>query len=61
LFETCKGGFEKIHIYNRWGALVFQSSDYGFRWAASSIPDGLYYYAITYQKKGLNGWILVVR
>ncbi len=61
LVETCKGGFEKIHIYNRWGALVFQSSDYGFRWAASSIPDGLYYYAITYQKKGLNGWILVVR
>ena len=61
LVQTCKGGFEQINIYNRWGSQIFESKDYLFKWKAEGITDGLYYFSIKYQSNWLNGYILVAR
>ena len=48
----------EITIFNRWGELIFQSSDLDFRWDGKYngeiVPAGSYYYIVTgkYVRKG---------
>ncbi|WP_299554295.1 gliding motility-associated C-terminal domain-containing protein [Seonamhaeicola sp.] len=60
--ELC--GFEyAVKIFNRWGALVFESDDYQNNWNGASskssignagkVPNGTYYYIITIKDSGL--------
>jgi gliding motility-associated-like protein len=46
----------EIFIFNRWGEMVFHSSDINFRWnggrdnqAAEDLPPGTYSYLVKYQ------------
>ncbi|TXE15236.1 gliding motility-associated C-terminal domain-containing protein, partial [Seonamhaeicola algicola] len=53
----------QVQIYNRWGALVFESDDYQNDWdgsssksavgAAGKVPNGTYYYIIKIKDSGL--------
>jgi gliding motility-associated-like protein len=41
-----------IHIYNRWGQLIWDDNKYGFKWdgknkKGNEVPDGVYYYVLT--------------
>ncbi|WP_372938039.1 gliding motility-associated C-terminal domain-containing protein, partial [Seonamhaeicola sp.] len=60
--ELC--GFEyNVKIFNRWGALVYESDDYQNDWngtsskasvgSAGKVPNGTYYYIITIKDSGL--------
>ena len=58
---------EKIQIYNRWGRIVYDKSNYSNEWNGQNnngelLPDGTYFYLIQF-KKGENkqGWIFVTR
>lgn len=60
----------QIKIYDRWGLLMFSSSDAKFQWdgthKGSKCPDGTYYYVAYYNQKGkdknnLSGFITLIR
>ncbi len=59
-----------INIYNRWGKEMFKSSDPLRYWNGTTesgniVPDGIYYYVITYSCNGSNynkqGFVEVIR
>ncbi|WP_345027371.1 gliding motility-associated C-terminal domain-containing protein, partial [Flavivirga jejuensis] len=61
--ELC--GFQyDVKIFNRWGALVYESDNYQNDWngttgkgaigAAGKVPNGTYYYIVQLQNSGLN-------
>lgn len=35
-----------VTVFNRWGQVVFESSNYNNTWHASGVPDGTYFYEI---------------
>lgn len=37
----------KLNIYNRWGNLIYESTDYKNDWYAGDMAEGTYYYTIT--------------
>jgi len=57
--DNCYRKFESVRIYNRWGNLVFQSSDRKFRWYAHEQAAGVYYYLIKYSDKEYKGSVSV--
>ncbi|MBL7957112.1 MAG: choice-of-anchor L domain-containing protein [Flavobacteriales bacterium] len=40
-----------VRIYNRWGQLVFESSNYRNQWNGGDLPDGTYFYEVVLQHK----------
>lgn len=40
-----------VRIFNRWGQVVFESSNYRNNWAASDLPDGTYFYEVKVDNK----------
>jgi gliding motility-associated-like protein/uncharacterized repeat protein (TIGR01451 family) len=59
--KECMGEFISIKIYNRWGKQVYESKAADFRWDASSLPVGVYYYRMDYQLNKFQGAIQVLR
>ena len=46
--DTCNNRFESVQVYNRWGKLIFQSSDRHFKWDGEGNAAGTYYYLLKY-------------
>jgi len=44
----------ELKIYNRWGALVFETDDVNINWDASNVTDGTFFYEYTIVYDGLN-------
>ncbi|GEO03147.1 hypothetical protein AAE02nite_08110 [Adhaeribacter aerolatus] len=59
--DFCKSVFSDIKIYNRWGGLVYKSTDRTFKWDGKSVSEGVYYYVITYTDKEFKGTVTKVR
>lgn len=59
--DKCDDTFQEIRIYNRWGVQVFKSADRQFAWNGKNVSDGVYYYAIKFQKRTYKGYINIVR
>ena len=67
------GDFSTFHIkiYDRWGLVMFESSDPFFQWNGNNkhgakCPDGVYYYTVDYAQTGkdsstLKGFITLIR
>jgi gliding motility-associated-like protein len=61
--ELCGFVFD-VKIFNRWGALIFESNNYQNNWngtssrssigASGKVPNGTYYYIVTLKDSGLN-------
>ena len=56
-----------LKIYNRWGNIVYQSSNYQNNWDGKDVADGTYYYIIkaknllsNYEKE-LHGSLTILR
>jgi uncharacterized repeat protein (TIGR01451 family) len=62
-FETqeCLGDFRSIRIFNRWGRTVFESRQADFRWDASQLPTGVYYYRMDWAQQKFQGTLQVIR
>jgi gliding motility-associated-like protein len=58
---TCIGAFRQVQIYNRWGKLVYESSDAQFAWNGSDQPAGVYYYTLRYSGYAYTGALSVLR
>jgi gliding motility-associated-like protein len=52
-----------VHILNRWGELIYFSSNYKNQWAAEDLAPGTYYLTVTHPclPQGYRGWLSVVR
>jgi gliding motility-associated-like protein len=46
---------KKLHIYNRWGNLVFSSTDYCNSWSPDNLTSGVYYYIFDYSPPSPQG------
>jgi len=60
--ETIDG--TQVQIFNRWGAVVFESSNYkpGNFWDGDNLPDGTYFYIITLpNEEAISGDITIAR
>jgi gliding motility-associated-like protein len=55
--DLCLSLFSSIKIYNRWGGLVYESSDRRFKWNGAQAVDGVYFYVITYSDKQFRGTV----
>jgi gliding motility-associated-like protein len=57
--DFCDNRFAGIKIFSRWGQLVYQSADRGFRWNGAG-AGGTYYYLVTYTDgRKFKGWVEV--
>ena len=54
-----------VKIYNRWGEVVFEASDYNNEWAGTrnneELPDGVYFYSIKCSDQEYTGSINLLR
>jgi gliding motility-associated-like protein len=60
--ETIDG--TQVQIFNRWGTVVFESSNYkpGNFWDGDNLPDGTYFYIITLpNEEAISGDITIAR
>jgi len=52
----------QLTIFDRWGNLVYQRSNYGNNWRAEGVAEGTYYYVLTVPgKEDLTGSFTLVR
>jgi len=57
--DFCDHRFASIKIFSRWGQLVFESAERGFRWGGQG-TSGTYYYLVTYTDgRKFKGWVEV--
>ncbi|MFD1875539.1 gliding motility-associated C-terminal domain-containing protein [Hymenobacter bucti] len=55
-------GAWQLHIYSRWGRLVYQTANYQSDWSAEGLAAGLYYYRLEATGQlPYQGWVEVVR
>ncbi len=56
----------RITIFNRWGNIVYESSDYAFHWDGvdsngRDCSEGVYYYTLHAKRSDLHGYIHLIR
>ena len=56
----------KFVIYNRWGKIIFESTDIDFHWdgkttGGTEASEGVYYYVLHTKSQDLNGYIQLIR
>ncbi|GAB3946634.1 hypothetical protein GCM10028805_17470 [Spirosoma harenae] len=59
--NSCDEQFRRIDVTNRWGAVVFSSTDPKFRWYGTDSPTGTYYYLLVTTQRTLKGTVTVMR
>ncbi len=55
--------YSKLFIRDRWGKNVFEAQNYNNKWDGGNLPDGVYYYIITYHgylKDGEKSGIITI-
>ena len=57
--------FSTLYVYNRWGAMVYQSKDYRNNWTGTGLNAGSYFYTLEVKKgdgiRIYKGWIEILR
>lgn len=52
----------QLIVYNRYGVVVYQTTDYRNNWTGADLPSGTYYYHFTTRRgPALKGWIEVLK
>lgn len=54
-------GNSELKIWDRWGMLVYESSDYLNNWDAAGLKDDTYYYILDTGLNTYKGWVKVIR
>ena len=51
-----------LEVYNRWGNIVFKSSDYKNDWEAGNVNAGIYFYDLAIENETTcKGWVQVIK
>jgi gliding motility-associated-like protein len=56
----CDPGF-KFTIFNRWGKIVFESTNPEFEWNADGLGSGTYFYTLESRARSQNGTIDIIK
>jgi gliding motility-associated-like protein len=56
----CDPGF-KFTIFNRWGKIVFESTDPDFEWTAEGLGSGTYFYTLESRARSQSGTIDIIK
>jgi gliding motility-associated-like protein len=59
--NVCEPRFERVEIVNRWGKLLYQSTDQQFRWCAEDAPSGEYFYGLHFTNRTIKGIVTVLK
>ncbi|WP_338769749.1 gliding motility-associated C-terminal domain-containing protein [Bernardetia sp. ABR2-2B] len=59
--DDCNDQFQGVEIYNRWGTLLFESTDRNFEWDGGNASSGQYYFLIKYRNKTYKNWLTILR
>ncbi|WP_291726287.1 gliding motility-associated C-terminal domain-containing protein [Bernardetia sp.] len=59
--DDCNDQFQGVEIYNRWGQLLFESTDRNFEWDGGNAISGQYYFLIKYRNKTYKNWLTILR
>lgn len=59
--DDCNDQFQGVEIYNRWGTLLFESTDRNFEWDGDKATSGQYYFLIKYRNKTYKNWLTILR
>ena len=64
--DLCDYDAFQIKIFNRWGKLIYESTDPGFHWDGNTTNgteanEGVYYYLMNTKTKKLHGYINLIR
>lgn len=64
--NLCKYDNFRIRIFNRWGRIIYESTDTDFHWdgnttSGTEAAEGVYYFIITAKTKQLHGYIDLIR
>ncbi|MFM8431690.1 MAG: gliding motility-associated C-terminal domain-containing protein, partial [Bacteroidota bacterium] len=51
----------RLRVYDRWGVLVFESTDYRNNWDAANLEAETFYYVLNSRGREFHGWIQVMR
>ena len=51
----------KLSIFNRWGDLIYQATEYDNSWTADGYPGGVYYYVLEIKNTVIKSSLTVVR
>ncbi|HSI91291.1 MAG TPA: gliding motility-associated C-terminal domain-containing protein, partial [Adhaeribacter sp.] len=51
----------ELQIFNRWGSLVYQKSNYQNNWKGENLSSGVYYYHFRSAGQRWKGWVEVVK
>ena len=59
--DDCNDQFQGVEIYNRWGQLVYESTDRNFEWDGGNAVSGQYYFLIKYKNNTYKNWLTILR
>ena len=59
--DNCSEQFRYVEIVNRWGKVVFRSTNRDFQWDGKDQPAGTYYYLIQYTKQSYKGPLTIIK
>jgi len=59
--DNCRGRFQSATIYNRWGKVIYTSTNRQFVWRPNSAQAGTFFYSILDKGRNYRGWVEVVR
>jgi gliding motility-associated-like protein len=59
--DNCKRQFLRFEVFNRYGRVLFQTSDRNFKWTGDKEPTGDYFYALYFTDEIFKGVIHLVR
>jgi len=61
-FEVISDGKEEVKIFDRWGKLIYENSDYQDDWAGENVSAGVYYYQVkVVDRTTCKGWVQVLK
>jgi len=59
--DNCTEQFRFVEIVNRWGKMVYRSTNRDFQWDGLDYPVGTYYYQIQYTRQSFKGPLTIIR
>ena len=61
IFPCMNLGNWTLEIVNRWGEIVYRTTDYKNEWNGENCTDGVYYYSLEREGKKYKGWVEIIR
>lgn len=59
--DNCFEHFKNFQVVNRWGDVVYETSNRNFKWYGENSATGDYFYIINFTSRQFKGWLTLLR